>query len=99
MQTILAALLLLAASVASADLVCERWGGQGGGLAHPDTLKVLSAAVPRVVFDLSAVPKGAKVHRATLHAFTRSRGQPRDPIQIFPADRVDADGKPSWSAS
>jgi len=84
-------------SATMAGVHCRRWGGQGKGLAYPGTLKVFSAGVPRVVFDLSAVPKGAKVHRATLLAFTRSRGQPRDPIQIFQANKVGADGKASWS--
>ncbi len=43
---------------------------------------------PRLVFDLAAIPRGAKVYHASLFCFTSGDVQPREPIRIV------ADGKP-----
>jgi len=75
--------LILMASAAQGAAVCERWGGTGAGLAHPGTMKIVSKrGEPTVMmFDLSALPKGTKVHYASLYCFTR-RGQPARPVRI-----------------
>ncbi|MBM4042210.1 MAG: hypothetical protein FJ290_27245, partial [Planctomycetes bacterium] len=76
--------VILAAAVARAEVVSESWGGKGK-LTHPETLKVVSAAgqAPRLVFDLSAIPKDARVLHAALFC---GGGQPREPVRILPAD-------------
>ncbi|HRR82278.1 MAG TPA: hypothetical protein P5118_19010 [Planctomycetota bacterium] len=85
-------LLLLAialATVARAELVSERWGGAGTPCTHPGTMKVdRGEQAPRLVFDLAALPKEAKVHHASLFCSTSGGGQPREPI------RITAHGKP-----
>lgn len=86
--------MLATASAAAAEPVSESWGGEGK-FTHPGTIKVLAkGSVPRVVFDLSAVPKGAKVHHASLFC---PGGQPREPVRIFIAETVGAGGKVEYS--
>jgi hypothetical protein len=66
-------IVLWAAAAAQGDLVRQRWGagGKGEAVTHPGTLKVLPAGkAVRLVFDLSAIPKDAKVHHASLDCFT-----------------------------
>jgi hypothetical protein len=71
----------------------ERWGGKGTPCTHPDTLRVIQGkSGPRLVFDLSAIPKGATVHRASLFCFTQGGVQPTDPPRIHVAGKLDADG-------
>ncbi|KPK84763.1 MAG: hypothetical protein AMJ81_04830 [Phycisphaerae bacterium SM23_33] len=83
-----------AATGARAEPVSETWGGKGK-YTHPGTLEVVSTgAVPRVVFDLSALPAKAKVHHASLFC---PGGQPRQPIQILAVDKVGPDGKCSYA--
>jgi len=63
---------IFATAVASQGaVVVERWG-VGGHVQHPKTLvfEARKDAVALMRFDLSALPKGAKVYRARLH-FTR----------------------------
>jgi len=76
---------------ARGELRSESWGG-GGKLTHPRTLRVVTTGkMPRVIFDLSAIPLGAKVHRASLSVRC---GQPREPIEIYPIARLDEIGNP-----
>ena len=94
--------LLTTAASSSAQLTSESWGGRTGRssragptpqirFTHADTLKVVSTGkVPRLVFDLTAVPKGARVRHASLQL---SGGQPREPVRIFLTDRIGADGE------
>ena len=89
-KTALMLTLVFMAAAASADLLSESWGGKGT-FTHPGTLKVIaSGKIPRLVFDLSAIPEKAKVYHASLYL---PGGQPREPIQIFAVDRLDPDGK------
>ncbi|HUU22772.1 MAG TPA: hypothetical protein VM389_09580, partial [Phycisphaerae bacterium] len=80
--------LVAVAAVAWAEVVSETWGGKGR-LTHPETLKVVSAAgqAPGLVFDLSAIPKDAKVLHASLYC---PGPQPREPVRILPADASSA---------
>ncbi len=92
MRKILPVLVLLtaAAAIASAELVRESWG-EKGKFTYPGTLKVVAAGkVPRLVFDLSAVPKGATVHHASLSC---PAGQPREPIRILAAESLSPGGE------
>jgi len=74
---------LVAAGLARADLVSECWGSKETPCTHPGTLKVLRGARgTRLVFDLSALPKGAVVYHASLFCVTQGNRQPRDPAQI-----------------
>lgn len=75
-----AATWLLAASIAQAAAVGERWGGKDTPCTHPGTLQVIQGKEgPRLVFDLAALPLGAAVHRASLFCFTRGNRQPQSP--------------------
>ena len=87
MKRILLILLVAAMAVAAApcraDLVSERWGAEGAASAHPGTLKVRrDGDATQLVFDLSALPKGAKVHHASLFCFTRANRQPVTPAVV-----------------
>ncbi len=87
--------IVMLASAAPAELVSERWGGPETACAHPGTLQVIhGAGTVRLVFDLSAIPKAAKVHRARLYCFTQGETQPTDSPEIFLTERLEADGKP-----
>ena len=92
------AALVVSIGLASADTVRTQWGGKGAKVTYPDTLKVVqSKAGPRLVFDLSAIPKGAKVHHASL--ICRADRQPVEPaiiLQVAKADgeTVETAGKP-----
>ena len=59
--------LLTAAALAHGAMVTQRWGA-GGRVHHPGTLKreALGKDGALLAFDLSALPKGAKVYRARL---------------------------------
>jgi len=86
-------LVLLAAGHAAAGLRSESWGAQGK-LTHPGTLKAGSAGTtPRLRFDLSAVPAGAKVVRAWLHVCA---AQPREPIRLFVLSAIEG-GAARWT--
>ena len=75
---------LLAASGARADLVRERWGGSRTPCTHPNTLKVVPGkAGDRLTFDLSAIPKGAKVQHASLYCVTHRGVQPSNPVRLL----------------
>jgi len=94
--TTIAALLLLATTL-PAELVKERWAGEGTPCTHPGALEVVrSGLTPRLVFDLSALPKGAKVHHASLFAFSSRGGQPTEPIQIYPTEKLGEEGQPLY---
>jgi len=84
MKRLLAGLAtLLAAGAASADLVVERWGANDTPCTYQGTLDVLRGAKEtRLVFGLSALPKGATVHHASLFCFTKGDLQPRSPATI-----------------
>ena len=92
---LLAAAVLAASAAGRAELVSERWGGKGKGLAHPGSVKVVpAAAITRLTFDLSALPKGAKVHHASLYCFTRGGRQPAQPVRLLAVDALAPDGRP-----
>ncbi len=85
-HTLAFVLLLAMGSGAHGAVVSESWGGKGRALAHPGTLKMDTLGnVPRLLFDLSAIPRGAKVYHASLR-FGARQGQPREPARIFPAE-------------
>ncbi|HUT35255.1 MAG TPA: hypothetical protein VNE39_17330 [Planctomycetota bacterium] len=77
-------ILLGAGAAARGDVVTESWGGEGK-LTHPGTLKVVSVPgqAPRLLFDLSAIPRDATVLHASLSC---AGGQPREPIRVLVAD-------------
>ena len=88
---VLAALVL--APTAQADWVRQTWGAKA---FHADTLTVVGAgATSRIVFNLSAIPRGATVHRALLRNH-RVR-QPARPIRIFVVEGLEGD-KPAVGA-
>jgi len=95
-RSLLAAAASLAlASIGRAELVSERWGGSDAPCTHPGTLKVShTKAGPRLVFDVSAIPKGARVHHASLTCSTQDDAQPTEAPMIYPAARLSADGDP-----
>ncbi|KKK82228.1 hypothetical protein LCGC14_2805480, partial [marine sediment metagenome] len=78
---------------ARAELLSESWGAKGK-LTHPGTVRVVAGKAPRVIFDLSAIPRGAKVHHASLQVRC---SQPREPIELVRAT-VAAAGKPAAAA-
>jgi len=83
--------VLLVTSAAAGDVVVQRWGS-GGKVQHASTVAYEDGGKAGLVmrFDLSALPKAAKVHRARL-LMTRSGGY-RDSFEISPAKVVR--GKP-----
>ena len=84
--TATAALLALASS-GWAGPVGERWGGSDAPCSHPGTLKVVQETTgTRLVFDLSAIPRGAAVHHASLFCFTEGGRQPTDPPRVRAAE-------------
>ncbi|HET6427403.1 MAG TPA: hypothetical protein VFJ30_03260 [Phycisphaerae bacterium] len=90
-----AALLAAVASTGRADLRRQRWAGKGAAATHPDTLVVTrSADQTRLRFDLSALPKAAKVHHASLHCFTRDGAQPVQPPEIRVDEKLKAADSP-----
>ena len=48
----------------------------------------------RLTLDLAALPKGAKVHHASLYCFTQNNGQPNDPVKLHVTEKLEADGTP-----
>jgi len=88
-----AAVWLAAAGASSAGPVQQRWGGDG--CTHPGTLRVVKgAAGVRLAFDLSAIPTGARIHRARLGCFTQDGAQPTDPPRVLAVDTLGDGGKP-----
>jgi len=75
----------LAAAGAAAAVVVQRWGA-AGNIQHAGTLKYEPAEkqATRMTFDLSALPKAAKVYRARLK-FLRKERYGRA-FELFPAD-------------
>jgi len=93
MRPILPALLAVLVGAASADagLVRETWGRKA---VHPDTLSVIvEGEAVRIVFDLSAIPKGAAVRRALLR--NEKIRQPARPIRIFAVAKLKGDAGPA----
>ena len=85
------AICFLAASLARGEVVSRRWGGAA--------LRVSRAkAGQRLIFDLSDIPRGAKVHHASLYCFTRGGRQPKDPALIHLTEKLDAEGDPVLAA-
>ena len=68
-------LLALTAAAAQGEVVCERWGGAPADAAstHPGTLTVTRGAPVELLFDLSAIPRDAKVLHASLACFAAGR--------------------------
>jgi len=86
---------LALASVGWAELVSHRWGGKNTHCTYPGRLTIVhSKTGPRLVFDLSAIPKSAGIHHASLYCFTEGGRQPVKPAMIYPAARLNADGDP-----
>jgi len=92
--------------VARAALTMERWCGDQNKAAHAKTLTVEKTdGSVRLRFDLSALPKQAKIHGAWLY-LSKDGGQPYNPIEVFTVTgveggRVQHDGKrlaldPPW---
>jgi len=93
-----AATVLAVAVIGHAELVSERWGGKDAACAHPDRLQVFHAGkARRLVFDLSALPGGARVHHASLYCLTQGNRQPNEPARIFRVDKLDAEGNPKYA--
>ena len=90
-------------------VVRARWGPAEIRCTYPGTMKVVGKAkVPRLVFDLSALPPETRIIGASLRN-TRV-GQPTEPIRIFVVEKVAPDGgcayggkplalEPPWHAS
>jgi hypothetical protein len=83
--------LVAAASAARAELVNQRWAGKGTPATFADTMKVVQSGKDlRLVFDLSALPKGAKIRHASLYCFTQNDRQPDRPAVIQAAEKPGA---------
>ncbi len=82
-----------AAAGARADYVTDSFGGKG--CSRPGTMTVGRVEEGSMVlkFDLSALPKGAKVHRAILKVVCKRRGYSR--AVLFYPRVAGADGKPA----
>ena len=93
---LLVAAAALAAQAARAELVCRRWSAGDARCPHPNTIQVKQVGDAQVMsIDLSALPKDAKVVRATLR--NRSVIQPREPIRLYVVTGRDAKGNPAHS--
>ena len=79
---------LFLAPQSNAETVSEIWGNKDQKCAHPGTLK---ATAPRLLFDLTAIPKEAAVYKAELYC--EHRGQPLEPLEIY-ADEKAGGAKP-----
>ena len=92
---ILLSTLISLTGLAEAATLRERWGASGIESTHPNALKVAKKGKVSVLdFDLSALPKDAKVHRATL--CNKRVSQPKDPIQICVVGKINAQGEPEY---
>ena len=83
----------LAAGGARADVVVQRWG-LAGAVQHAKTLRYQRAAdgATLLAFDLSALPKAARIYRARLKLVRKERYGPA--VRLFPAGaKGQADGK------
>jgi len=92
------AALLAAAAVAAApaagDYVTERWGN-AEACGHRGTVKLTDGVLS---FDLSALPAGAKVHRAVLVPKLKRRGH-EEPVVFAPLTGKAPDGGPAEGES
>jgi len=94
-RMLLLAVLLASAAPARGGVIGERWGGKDAACTHPGTLKVTSDADgARLVFDLSVIPAGAKVHHASLFAYTRDNRQPTNPAVVTASETLGEDDSP-----
>ena len=85
----LAISVLLAAAAAPAQMVRQRWAGEGVRCTYPKAMQALRKEdVPRLLFDLSALPKDAKVFHASL--CNPSVRQPGKTIRIHLVEKLDA---------
>jgi len=72
-------------------VVGERFGGPARSSAHPNAARVdRVGGVPRCLFDLSAIPAGSAVYRASLAVAGGGVGQPRQPIRVVAIQAVEA---------
>ncbi len=69
------------------EVVSERWGAAGMACSHPGALTVSQGKVTRLVFDLTALPKGAKVHHASLYCSTYQGRQPTEPARVLAGEK------------
>ena len=89
-KSALAIVVWAVASACQAGFVVERWGA-GAKCTHPGTLKVARAGQgTEMIFDLSALPKGATIHHASLFCTTANSRQPRTPAVIHAGGKVGA---------
>ena len=92
----LAAVVGLSVSSAAGEMVCRRWSAGSMRCPHPNTITVKQVGDRQVMtIDLSALPAGAKVVRATLR--NRYVSQPREPIRLYVVTGRDGQGKPTHS--
>jgi len=94
-KTILPGLLVCMVVVqgAVADVVRQRWGPAKMQCTWPGAMRTSKTGkTPTLVFDLSALPKGTAVFKATL--CNERVGQPRDPIAIYAIKKLGANGEP-----
>ncbi len=82
----------LLAGPVQADVVTQRWG-VAGHVQHPGTLRyeVLGSGGTGMRFDLSALPKRAKVYRARL-VLARADGDHSRSFDIVPVQQLTEDG-------
>ena len=92
---ILCSTIISIAGLGEAATLRERWGAAGIESTHPNALKVVKKGKVSVLeFDLSALPKDARVYRATL--CNKRVSQPKDPIQIRVVGKINAQGEPEY---
>ena len=92
MRIIALSLMVLLLPVSShAGMVRQRWGPESVACTYPETMQALrKEAVPRLLFDLSALPRDARIYHASL--CNKHIAQPGEAIQIYLADKLDDKG-------
>ena len=89
--TVAAAMMIVASAAQAGQTTCRRWGGTGVPCAYQDTMKVDTVGqTPRLVFDLSALPKDAPIHHASFVPGHQG-GQPNQPVRLMVVEKVDGE--------
>ncbi len=88
----------MALTVSEAATLCERWGPAGMECTYPNTLQTADGGKKGkggvMQLNLAALPKDARVFRATLR--NKRVGQPKDPIEIRVISKLNAQGEPEY---
>ena len=95
-RTFLMALVacLLLPGVSRSELVRERWAAANMKCTYPGAMQLSKQGkAPTLRFDLAALPKAARIYKATLG--NDRVGQPRAPLAIRVIQKIDDTGEPA----